>query len=406
MAIRTKNKTVVGMSDPLSMSAQMVTLGGNTVQTYDSKKQEYTPDRSKIPLILLPTVSVTDPSGKMNGKVALTGVEWFEGAPAADKGNKIMSTTDGYVIGDGTVTGFPNLALKVTKNIPVDSPSEIYAIAHFTDTRTGADAAVPVSVKIYTTSYSGKDYSLRMVNVPGVFTVNPMDMVADTSGAWPYTVKSQMYTGEDALPDTNAAYWWKVRDSTSGNWREFDETELAVLVLSGRNSDGTWAKDIKLDLRFVRDLDLQVTACYYTGTKPTKPTSVTLTATTGVRMRMPHQITTDVQCYKGGKVDADLSTTVGYECVVRDGDEVFSGDKLKFFSFKCYAQSLKAGSEAKLVSTGQQRTEFAPKALGFDSGYGVNVYFDVGVYDVYKPVVSGGKVVITGGKAVVVPTYL
>ena len=95
MAIRTQPLNVNIQVDPLSFVADITILSGNNVQVYNRDIQEYVPDRSLVPMIILPYVAVSDPEGVMNGEQALTGVEWYEGNPKADGSNRItgMSIT-------------------------------------------------------------------------------------------------------------------------------------------------------------------------------------------------------------------------------------------------------------------------------------------------------------------------
>ena len=97
MAIQTQPKDVQVHIDPYSFLAEIQVLSGNPVQNYNKDTNDYEPDRSLIPCVLMPYISVQDPEGLMNGSQAITGAEWYEGAPKSDGSNRIVNNDD-YVI--------------------------------------------------------------------------------------------------------------------------------------------------------------------------------------------------------------------------------------------------------------------------------------------------------------------
>ena len=106
MPIKTQVQNANVQVDPLSFVADITILSGNNVQVYNRDIQEYVPDRSLVPMVILPYVAVSDPEGVMNGEQALTGVEWYEGNPKTDGSNRITGN-ENYEISDGSVEGFP-----------------------------------------------------------------------------------------------------------------------------------------------------------------------------------------------------------------------------------------------------------------------------------------------------------
>ena len=152
MGMKTQAQAVVTTVDPLSLHSGIEVVSGNAVQTYNNDTNEYEPDRTLVPLILMPYVEAADPDGKQSGRQELTVVEWYEGVPAKDFSNRIAAGTD-YEIGDGSVEGFPQYALKVKKNVAVDSPSQLFCVAKFTDRRTGTTVRVELD----------NDYPVKLV---------------------------------------------------------------------------------------------------------------------------------------------------------------------------------------------------------------------------------------------------
>lgn len=124
-------------------------------------------------------LQVTFQSGKLNGMVF--GVI-FNPTPKADGSNRIANGNN-YVISD---EGTPTYSLKVKKNVPVNSPMQIFAVYTITDTRKNTEVKVERSINLYTSLYDVKNYSLR-IDQPKSLTIDPLRENADTSGRWMHT---------------------------------------------------------------------------------------------------------------------------------------------------------------------------------------------------------------------------
>lgn len=373
--IRSNPESVIVITDPLSATSNIVTVSGNTVQYFNKETQEYVPDRHAVPLILMPVVSVIDPTGKMNGTPALTGVEWYNGVPKADGSNRIAAGGD-YEIGDGTVDGFPKYALKIKSNTPYNAPSEIYAVAIFTDTRTGKAVKVSGSVKVYSSYNDFLNYSLKIVNQPAGLIVNPLTVTPDEDGKWPLVVTSQLFSGKDETPDGNAAYWWRKKGG-DGSWADFTDDELDGLVISGKNADGTWNKSIVINLKAVDGLELRVSADYYNGDKPSAPSQEELSSTIAVKVEFPRSLGLRISQTKGGKMETDLSTPVTFVATVFDNKNIYPEDVYgSFFHITWKAVSAKPGAKEVTLGDGFS-VSFTPKALTFDPSYPVQVYAEL-----------------------------
>ena len=68
MALRSSQKTIMVNVDPLSFNSNIEIISGNNVQTFNRESQEYEPDRTLVPLVLMPTVITQDPHGIQNGR--------------------------------------------------------------------------------------------------------------------------------------------------------------------------------------------------------------------------------------------------------------------------------------------------------------------------------------------------
>lgn len=382
MPIKTQVQNANVQVDPLSFVADITILSGNNVQVYNRDIQEYVPDRSLVPMVILPYVAVSDPEEVMDGEQALTGVEWYEGNPKADGSNRITGN-ENYEISDGSVEGFPLYALKVKKNVPADNPMELFAIFFFTDKRKNTEVRVERSLPVYTSTYDSQNYSVKLTDTPKAWTINPMIEKPDSEGRWMRTVTAQLYSGKNPVPDENAAYWWQVNDGSG--WREFNDEELAVLV-AGPEEGGHWSKALSFDARMIKgNISFRARAAYYLDEYPSAPISEELQVVTSINVEMPTTLRVETRQTKGARVKSDMSTPVAYEAMISYNNTEVGEDKDDFFYIEWFGKSTKAGSKEQKLGVGR-RIEFIPKNFGAEKGYGYTVYASVQLYSHYYAV--------------------
>lgn len=391
MAIKTQQKDIPVHVDPISFIADIEVLSGNTAQTYNQDTKEYEPDREAVPCLLMPYVVVSDPEVMMSGKRTVTGVEWYEGAPKADGSNRI-SNGDNYVISDD---GTPAYSLKVKKNVPVNSPIQIFAVYTITDTRKNTEVKIERSINFYTALYDTKNYSLR-IDQPKSLSLDPLRESEDSRGRWMHTITAQMYSGLKAVADSNAAYWWQINENNTG-WRDITQDELDIYI-SGKESDGNWTKSLTFDARFVRNTSFRCMARFFEGVLPTM-TDASLSAVCSVSVQMPKSLNVQIRQIAGAKVNASMHTTVKFECVITDNRQVVGTDKDKFFYIIWKGHSGKPGVSDKVIGKGRT-ISFTPSSLGFDKSYGMSIYAEVSMYAVTALVTNSGKVMVNNNKVV------
>lgn len=398
--LKTTSKDVQVHVDPYSFLAEIEVLSGSPVQNYNKDSDEYEPDRSVIPCVLMPYVMVSDPDGAMQGKQAITSVEWYEGAPASDgsKNNKIASGTD-YVISD---SGKPAYSLTVKKNVDYNSPLEIHCIFTFTDTRKGSVETIERSIVLRTSLFDSTNYSLKVDSPKGV-TINPLAVTADDSGRWPHVLSAQLYSGKDAVPDENAAYWWQILDS--GVWRDLTDDEIGLYVVSGY-ADGVWSKEIEIDARFFENLLMRVRAAYYTGPRPTAPASDELQGHVTMKVEMPHTLRAETRQKGGIRLSASMDATVMMECVMWYNKQLVPDGKQDLFQIDWYAKSSQSGSTPVFVGRGKDLS-FVPSAYNFTSKYQLSVYAEVSLYSVHSILTddSGNALTDESGNVLVAKSY-
>lgn len=401
MPIKSTPKEASVHADPLSFVSDIEILSGNTSQTYNRDTGEFVPDRTLVPLILMPAVSVSDPDKSITGVRPIASVEWYKGAPKSDKSN-LIAAGDNYEIGDGTVSGFPKFALKVKKNIDPDTPEELFALFTVVDTRTNTEVLFERSKRLYTAIYDSQNYSVKL-DVPKTWTVDPLQETADGKGRWMHTLTAQLYVGKEAVPDANAAYWWEVYDS--GEWRALNDDDVEVWI-DGRNDSGNWGHSISFDARMISaPTAFRVRAAYYDGQRPAAPTSEELQATTAVKVELPQSLNADIRQTKGMKIAPGMKTPVAYECMLTYNKGIIPSDKHHLFRVQWFGKSAKVGASEVLIGEGRT-IEFVPADKGFDASYPVSIYAAVSLYHHYALMTDGNRAITdSSGALIIVPVF-
>ncbi len=399
--LRTNPKEASVHSDPLSFVAGIEILSGNAAQTFNRDIGEHVPDRQLVPLVLMPSVSVSDPENRMTGAAAIATAEWYEGAPKADKTNLIAAGTD-YELGDGTVEGFPKNALKVKKNVDPDTPVELFCLFTVNDVRTNTQVSFERSVRLYTAVYDSRNYSVKL-DCPKGWTVNPLAETADSAGRWMHALTAQLYSGPEPVADANAAYWWQLLDG--GTWRDITDDDLDVWI-DGRSADGTWGKTLRFDARMIDGTaSFRVRAAYYEDTRPSAPQSEELQAETTVKLEMPPSLTADIRQTRGVKLRSGMREAVAYECLLAYNKGPVPAEKYSLFRIQWKAKSAKSGASEQLMGEGRT-VEFIPSQKGFDPAYGISVRADVALYAGHALVMSGDAALTDSeGNLLVTPTF-
>lgn len=359
-----QRKSINVQVDPLSLTAGIQVLSGNPLQSYNKDTDEYEDDRTLVPLIIMPWVSIVDPHNIMpKGLVTLTSVTYYNGTPNA--GVQIVNGDD-YVISDA---GTPVGSLKVKKNVPVNSPMEIYAVFLFTDLRTNQSVAVERSISLRTTFYDSRNYSVK-IDQPKGFTVDPTRTTKAEDGSWPVVLNAQMYSGKELVPDTNAAYFWYVLDGSS--YRLIDNTELDLWMNTDRNANGTWPKQITIDARLFKSATIRCMAAYYSGTVPTSPASESIQATTTIKVQLPPTAYAKMIITKGLPVTPGQNNPIEARCEVYDNAGIIANPS-QYYRIIWYKVAQTLGATPVEIGYGDTLTT-TPQALGITATAGYNIY--------------------------------
>ena len=394
--IKSQSRDISVSVDPLSIITDIKVLADNPVQTYNNDTNEFEPDRSLVPCLLIPYVSVYDPEGTMNGTRPITSCRWFEGAPKADYSNEITSNTNGYAI---SKTGNPKYSLSVSKNFPVESPVDIYALYTITDARTNKSLTFEKQISFHTGMYESTKQTLKL-DCMEAWEIDVTQESADEDGRWLHTITGQLYSGMLAVDDSKAAYWWQVSENGK-TFRDFTDDELN-LVVSGMDENGHWTKALTFDARMFRKASFRLTAAAYEDVRPNAPDDPSLQATTSVKMIMPPTLSFLIQQESGVKIDAAMNTTVRFTCTPRTNRGALATTDL--FRVEWWAKSGKSGASEKLLGGGTD-ISFKPSFLGFDKNYTIAVYAKIYVYAVHAVVTEGGAVLTDSDAIVITKKY-
>lgn len=359
--------------DPLSLLAVIKILSGNNVQSYNRDTNEYIDDRTLVPLLLMPYVSVVDPNEIMPaGDVKLTGIEWYLGVP--ETGSRIATNAD-YIISD---TGCPMYSLKIKKNIDVNSPKEVYAMMYFTDTRTNKSVTVERSMPLRTTYYDSTNYSVKL-NQPSGFTVDPTRTVEDANGDWPIKFSSQLFVGKDAAKDENSAYWYYILEN--GAYRLIDPaTDLFMIT---KLVNGRFPKDILVNAMFIDNASFKVRAAYYTGsTPPAAPTIDSIQATTTMNVCLPKTASAKMITHKGMYIAPGVNQEIQCEVIIEDNAGLIANPEKYYFAL-WYAKARTAGSIAKQIGHGMILNTTSGE-IGITNALGYDIYPVVSEKGPYK----------------------
>ena len=355
---------------PLSFDAGILVLSGSPVQTYDKMLKEYSADRTLTPLVIIPRVSAYDEKTNY-GDMALTGVEWYEGAPKDKAVNRIVNG-EHYTISDGSGS-IPKYALSVQKNVPPESPMEFYAVAIFTDPRTGKEVRVDRSQKVYTHLYDNKNYSLRLNNDTSIVT-DPL-RIADRSGNWERTIEPQLMTGSEPVADEHAAYYWDILDGEQ--YRPITPEDPGIMCHDER---GVYTRTLTYEAKFVTNASFRVRACEYAGERPQAPVDSQLTQIVGVKTVISATLECETIQTKGFVLEDDMNQPSAFELRIYDNRHEYGAEYDDLLQIVWKGQSSKPGEPEKVLATGGRAIEFTPAQHGFPAGYVFSVWAEVNTF--------------------------
>ena len=351
---------------PLSVQGEISVLAGSPVQTYDKQLREYSPDRVLVPLVIIPAVSAFDEK-KVFGDMTLTGVEWYKGTPRDKSGNRIVNDKY-YDISDGSNT--PKYALSIRENTPPEKPVEYYAIATFSDPRTGREVRVERSIRSFSHLYDNKAYSLRLAG-DTIRVTDPLRM-ENRSGFWDTVIEPQLYTGIEPVPDEHAAYFWDILDG--GTYRPVTPDDPGIVC---HDKNGAYTRTLMFQAKYITGASFRVRACEYAGDRPPAPTDSRLEKVVEVKTEMAASLSCEIIQTKGFLLSDDMRMPSAYELRIFDNRREYSSAYDDLFRITWKGQSAKPGEVEKVLAVGGRTLEFIPADKGFPLGHIFQVWAEL-----------------------------
>lgn len=353
---------------PLSLTGEIIVLAGSPAQTYDTHLREFNPDRTLSPLVILPKVFAFDEKNAVNGEMALTGVEWFEGAPKDKSSNRIVDN-EFYTISDGS-GDVPKYALTIRKNTPPETPMEYFGIAIFTDPRTNREVRLERSIKVYSHLYDNKAYSLRLKG-DTVMVTDPLRL-ENHAGCWDREIEPQLYTGVEEIEDAHAAYFGDILDGDT--YRPITPEEPGIVC---HDENGVYTRKLMYQAKYITNASFRVRACYYVGERPQSPTDGRLEKIIAVKTEMSTSLNCEIMQTKGFTLSDDMKQPSAYEIRIFDNRREYGEEYDDLFRITWKGQSSKPGQTEKVLAVGGRTLEFVPADKGFPAGYIFQVWAEV-----------------------------
>jgi hypothetical protein len=467
MAIRSRRNESQQHFDALSISAEIVILGGSTRQMYYTVEKTYEDDRRFIPCILGGYVCTNDPDNIMTGEQPLNDIEWYNQMPVdgdyttgriTNPSDEVLNDVDvidpvtgevtheaawrayEYLISDGSnrpwCEDVPALCLIVRKNFPALTATSVYGVLKFLDQRTGTTVRKPCNEEFSTEVYN-TDMTTMRGDSGDEIQINPLS-IKDTIPIgktiidipWTRTIGAQLQGEEGDVADAQSCYLWMVEEPDSSiapsGWLEFNELELAVLVINGHKT-----RSLSIDARMVHgSLALRCMGCRREEgdewidprTKDDSPfyetriTMVTPGSTSGSKRKPAGDATAaqDVLNSEGVFLADPVQTTGNhqniamnipchYDMQLRYNGHDVPQNKRSLFLIHWWGQNLKTGV---INSFGYGPSlDFVPNQHGYTFPDGFVVWAEIDVLQCFGVVKSGSSVVMSDNTIVINGIY-
>ncbi len=214
--------------DPLSITFSMQMLGGSENQTCSAATGAlaYDPDRTLTPLVLQPSLYITDPDKVLpdgDYSSAIQSARWYLGAD--NTAEMILSTTDGYVLGE-------NGELQVWRNITPERQQMLHFEGKFLDPRTESIFLLQHTLTL--TTVQMQEVQLRLQTD----WANPM-VISALKDLGNRTLHVDVFNGTNQVDDERVHFAWKIFDKTydtSGGYREITEEDVCYVSGQGTSS--------------------------------------------------------------------------------------------------------------------------------------------------------------------------
>lgn len=289
--MKIKKNTGHVVYSPLTYLFQVLEMGGAALQKYDATTSSFIPNRQITPLVLQPSLIISDPDGVIS---------------TADYVRHMTSVSWGvfaYLSGGQEAGLLPSEPGRV--NYSVDEVTK--AITIFRNVTAGSVLKVRFR-GLYTDARRGEVQEFTWECTLGCEAQTDMNVTLD-AGRWSHNVHLlpmkhwgqfgipvQLRNGKDAIPDARCNYIWQWWNEANRTWSE-DFSEQPWLV------SGERTKEIIVDQDFIQDIVLRVRATAFGNNATTQYWTTRL-------RRWYGQFDYDVEFLRGKYISHDSDTVV------------------------------------------------------------------------------------------------
>lgn len=240
---------------PLSYIFQILEMGGSILQKYDATSGAFVPNRQATPLVLQPSLVISDPDGVVSTAdyvAQMNSVVWT--LTAVNHG--VVSSLPATIPGGDTFYRIDDNSKRLTVYYNVQ-PHEVIHVSFygkFTDTRRGEVQEFQWEKDLVCEAQTDMNVTLDAGQWGGSVSLFPMKSMGE------FSIPVQLRNGKDAIPDANCSYQWQWWNETTRLWIE-DFSEQPWLV------SGEQTKRITVDQDFIQKVVLRVKAVAFGKTE-------------------------------------------------------------------------------------------------------------------------------------------
>lgn len=211
--------------EPIQTTFDVLVRGGSLTQQQDMITGQYDPDRSRFPILLEPTLLVTDPNTGRKGveDIGLCLVNWYL---VAANGTETEITSTDTVNDDYAIVG---KGLLIQANIAAGQVQSVAIQVQYPNASLGNNMKFRRKFTLSTSAMASFDPMLTL-DVPNLVTVNPFHM-GDTVTR---TVTASFLAGkQDISTHAKMVYVWEILDGS--NYRAITAEDVEVDSVSSRS---------------------------------------------------------------------------------------------------------------------------------------------------------------------------
>ena len=297
---------------PLSYLFQVLEMGGSAMQKYDATTSSFIPNRQATPLVMQPSLIISDPDGVVataDYVTQMNSVSWT------------VTNEDGYTVPSSVQSGevfysIDNITHRLTFYMN-NYPTEVIHVkfyGKYIDRRRGEVQEFQWERDLGCEAQTDMNVTLDTGRWRGNVLLVPMKHWGQ------FGIPVQLRNGKDAIPDNRCTYQWQWWNESTHSWSE-DFSEQPWLV------SGEQTKEIVVDSDFIQKVILRVKAIAFGNNATTQYWTTRL-------KRWYGQFDYDVEFLRGKYIFHDTSIVV-LNAWVANGKGIIS-NPCKYFDMELF----------------------------------------------------------------------